>query len=336
MEVILTDLHLKADNLRVVKSVFEQALQYCEEKKIKRILCLGDIFDSRKSQTLEILKDGFMDILDMFTSYGITLISIPGNHDKTSYHLHDSFLHIYRHHPNFVLIEDYYVFEEGDSLYHFLPFFSDEKYLELLRMNQHSISKTKKNILFTHIGITGATMNNGMKIEGISVSEFSNYDKVIVGHYHDEQYFSGTICYIGASLQHNFGENPKKGLTTLEKLKLETIQLKFPRYHKLETNVENLTQDRIDLILKEKEETGDNIKIVLTGPKEKIDVFNKKSLLLAGLTVEKKCDIIEKDEIKERVEPLNPVTLTSGFKKFCEERTLDEKTGIKYLEKTLN
>ena len=338
MEVILTDTHLKSDNLEVVKSVFEQALLFCRDNNIKRIIHLGDIFDSRKAQTLEVLKNGFMDILDMFTQYNVTLLTIPGNHDKTSYSSHESFLHVYQHHPNFVLIDDYYVFEEGEFLFHFLPFFSNEKYLERLKVGQKFIHSSKKNILFTHIGITGATMNNGMKIEGISVSEFKNYQRVVVGHYHDEQYFSEKICYIGASLQHNYGESPKKGLTIFgsRKSSLETIQLKFPRYHNLEVNVEDLTQDKVDLIIKEKEINQDNIRITLTGTKEKIDAFNKKSLLVAGLSVERKHDIIERKEIEERVEPFNPVTLTEGFEKFCKEKKIDSVEGMKYLEKTLN
>lgn len=336
MEVILTDTHLKEDNLETNKSIYKQTLEFCKNNGIKRIFHLGDILDSRKAQTLVILKEGFLDILDMCQEYGITLLAIPGNHCKTDYKSENSFLDPFCHHPNFVLLRNYYSFVEGDCKYHFLPFFANEQYLLYLRVGQKEIDTTKKNILFTHVGITGATMNSGIKVEGINTSEFKNYQKVIVGHYHDSQFFSEKICYIGSALQHNYGENEKKGLWVLEGLKLTLVKLKFPEYYNIEVNVDTLTQDKVDDIIKEKQETQDNIRITLTGSKEKVKAFNKKSLLLAGLSVETKIDITERETINERVEPLTPLTLTSSFKNFCIEKKIDVEVGMKYLEKTLN
>jgi DNA repair exonuclease SbcCD nuclease subunit len=222
-EIILTDTHIDENNIEVNKSVFRQTCEYCVERGVKRIIHTGDFFRSRKSQTLENLKDGFMEILDLVGSYGLTLLAIPGNHDKVDYKSADSYLDIFQHHPNFVLFREHYQFEHNNFSFHFLPFFDNDEYLPRLRAIE--VVESKKNILFTHIGIYGAVMNNGMVVEGIPVAEFAKFDKVMVGHYHDEQYFGSNICYFGASIQHNYGEKPSKGLTVLEDLKLQTIPL---------------------------------------------------------------------------------------------------------------
>lgn len=333
--VLLTDTHLKESNIDINIKVFKQAIEFCLENKLAKIWHLGDIFNSRKAQPLDVL-DAFEQILDLLDEVGIQMITIPGNHDKTSYDSEKSFLNPFRHHPALELITG---FEERmltkDVTVSLIPYFSDQIYKEQLELSEKSETKNKR-ILFTHIGVNGAVMNNGIAVDGILKDLFDVYEKVYIGHYHDKQIFD-KINYIGGSIQHNFGEDSEKGLTILyDDLSFETKVLIYPKYHKIETDVSKLSLKDIEEIRKEVEESGDMIRIVLTGSDAEIKSFNKQSLLAVGVAVATKVEEINRQEIDERVEPFTQGTLVEEFEKFTIKNKLDLETGKKYLMKALH
>src|SRR5437764_9886702 len=110
-------------------------------------------------------------------------------------------------------------------------------------------------------------MNNGTVIdsESITPSVFNKFALTLVGHYHDAQVLAeGKIRYIGASLQHNFGELTHKGVTILyDDLSTEIIPLKYPQYIKYEVSPKELTSQDIADLKAEREATGDNIRVIL-------------------------------------------------------------------------
>lgn len=336
-EVILTDTHLKETNIEINKSVFEQSFQFCLENGLQNLYHLGDIFNSRKAQPLDVLQ-AFLDILDRAKELGLKIIIVPGNHDKTDYISRLSFLDPFATHPALDLITG---FEqrcsvEGISI-SMIPFFADEQYLEWLEYaeKRKPLRDNDKRILFTHIGISGAVMNNGTVVDGIKGDLFDVYEKVFIGHYHDKQIF-GRHNYIGSTIQHNYGEDPEKGLTILyDDLTFETKVLDYPKYHKIETSVKDLTLKDIEQIKQEIETSGDNIRIILTGDKKEIDSFNKNSLLTIGASVAIKQDEISKEEVEERAEPFTSTTLMSEYERFCEKNQLEAEVGRPYLVKAL-
>lgn len=336
--VIITDTHLKEDNILINKSVYRQAIKFCKENGIDTIFHLSDIFNSRKSQSQEVLVDGFVEILDELQQEGITLITFPGNHDKTSYDSIKSFLDPYKHHPAFVLIDTYYKLQLTPNItLHLLPFFSDSVYREMLNLVEITEEKRMDSfdILFTHIGVNGARMNNGQVVEGISQDDFRLFDKVFIGHYHDKQIF-GKFNYVGATIQHNYGETPDKGLTVIyNDLSWETVELDFPRYHKIEVDVDKLTNSEIEEIKRVKEKSGDNLRVILVGSEAKVKSFNKQLLLNEGISVENKVDEIVKEELVERVNPFTSATLLTAFESFCKKDKLEEEKGKKYLQKVI-
>lgn len=337
--VILTDTHLKESNIDINLSVFEQAVNFCLDNNLKTIYHLGDIFDSRKALSLSVLST-FKQILDLLYESEIQLITIPGNHDRTWYSSVESFLDPFEHHPALTLVKDYFFaqLESTDIRIHFLPFFSDEMYVERLVQiaSNYTPSQTNRDILFTHIGVSGAIMNNGMNVEGVSQNSFGLFDKVYIGHYHDKQIFD-KFNYIGSSIQHNYGEDPAKGLTILyTDLSFETLELKFPRYVKLEVDVNKLSLSDIEEIRKEKENSGDNIRVVLMGEEKDLKSFNKQSLLDLGISVQVKAEEINRSDIEERVEPYNSKSLFEEFELFCQKHKLNKEQGRKYLDRCLH
>lgn len=332
--ILLTDTHLKENNLEINISIFRQAAEYALKNNLNRIYHLGDVFDSRKAQSLVVLRDGFLTILDMLKQMGVELYVIPGNHDKTSYQSEASFLDPFREHSALILTTGVGKVETLEIDLYFIPFFSDDIYKE--KLETIKTLKTKRNILLTHIGITGAVMNNGSAIDGVDQNLFDKFDQVFVGHYHDKQIFKDKFNYIGSSIQHNFGEGPEKGLTLLfDDLSFETHELEFPRYHKIEVYAKDLTLHDIEEIRKENESNHDNLRIVLIGDESEIKSFNKQALIQTGVSVTVKQETVDRKEVDERIEPFTSSGLLEEFDHFCKKNELNHDQGKKYLYKVL-
>lgn len=336
---ILTDTHLSEANAEVVKAIFRQAIIDAKKLGFKEVYHLGDIFHSRKGQPQEVLSV-FDDILDEFESEGIVLIVIPGNHDRADYSSWKSFLKSYKKHPGIHLVTHFEIFKlSKDVELLMIPFFEDELYLEILKEGIQAGKSKGKLVLGTHIGIEGAVMNNMTPVQStITPNHFKEFDTVLVGHYHDAQEISeGKIKYIGASLQHNFGESSNKGLTLLyDDLSIETISLQFPQYLSFEVNVNDVTIKDIEEIKKEKQQSGDFIRIILTGKESDIKSFNRQELLNAGIKVEMREDKIDRQELESRIEPFDASSLSHEFEVFCTKNELNINEGKKYFNKVIN
>lgn len=332
--VIITDTHLSETNIDVVKSIFQQTIDIAKDLGLNQIEHGGDIFHSRKGQ-LQVNLTAFKDILDNLHEHGIKLNQVVGNHDKSEYSIKESFLDPFEHHPAMQL----YKIAGGrpltkDIFLSYLSYFTDDVYKDyLLGMLENGGSK-EKNILLTHIGIAGAIMGSGIKIESETVtpSLFSHWDITLVGHYHDAQMLAdGRILYFGSSLQHNFGESTGKGCTVLyDDLTIETIPLKYPQYLKFEVNPTQITTSDINDLKKEKSDSGDFLRVILKGTEAEVKSFNKMDLLNAGISVELKHDKLVKEEIESQVEAFDLKSLKQEFDLFCDKNKLDKESGMKY------
>lgn len=334
--VLLKDTHLQESNIQTNRSVYKQTIDFCVDNGIKKIIHIGDVFNSRKSQP-QIILTAFEEILDEIQENGLEMISIVGNHDKTDYDAKESFLSPFKHHPAFELIEIGGVLRVENTLCAFLSYFSDAIYIEHLEnvvFQLNELYGDEKCSLFTHIGVNGAVMNNGTKIEsGIKTSMFKRFERVNIGHYHDGQSW-GNIHYLGASIQHNYGERTTKGFDVLyDNHTTELITLEFPMYKKYEVDVNELTQQDLDDLKAEKEETNDFIKIVLVGEEKDVKAYNIQKLKQVGVEVALKMPEIEISELQTRIEPFTITTLQDQFNEFCDENKLDKEQGLKYFQK---
>lgn len=336
--LLITDTHLSESNIELNLSIFRQTINYCKDLGLNNVFHLGDVFHSRKSQPLSVLKC-FQEILDMFSESDILLYVIPGNHDKTDYSSHSSFLDPFRDHPNLQLCDRSTCIRFPGVQIFTCPYYNELEYEKELN-TCIALSKIqielKTKILLTHIGVTGAVMNNGIKVESVGEKVFSYFDSVFVGHYHDEQKF-GNIHYIGSAFQQNYGEcYEDKGLTLVNKdLTTQKINLDFPKYIKLEVDVDKLSPNSIREVINEKEKTSDNLRVILVGSENKIKSFNKQELLDSGISVTLKPTEIDKKEIDNKVEPFTPITLMTEFTNFCTKNRLQEEEGIVYLKKAI-
>lgn len=339
---ISNDWHIKEDNTeQLINLVIEQ----CELNKnlgIKYIICIGDIFNSRKSQSLLVLNT-FGRILDIVQEYGFELWAIPGNHDKTSYTSDESFLDQFKHHPNFRLIHlsGGLPFKKHNIFLHFLPFWSNEIWLErfdLLLDYIGDFEKGEKHILCSHIAVEGSINNDGSKVNSsIKPSMFKKFYKVFLGHYHNQQKISSNIYHLPSIQQNNFGEDSEKGFTVIySDGSHKLFESNFKTFKKIKLNVDKLSKDNIREYIKEYEtQTNDsNIRFILEGSEEKLKSLNKEQFLQAGIEIQTKNNEIGIIEDFDTVEitKYTDENIIDEFKEFCEEKGLDFKHGVKYLK----
>lgn len=338
ISLVLTDTHLAESNIETNKSIYRQAIAIAQQHGLKEIDHAGDVFHSRKAQPQGLLK-AFCDILDELADAGIKLNCVVGNHDKSFYSDSDSFLDPFQYHPAIQLYRFCGArFIDKKVGIHYASFFADEQYIAMMQDKDINGGFSSKNILITHIGCQGAVMNNGTKVESrITTDLFHKYDKVLIGHYHDLQALNEKVEYIGASLQHNFGEGTQKGLTLIyDDLSTELVPLEFPKYLKYEVNVKELTTADIEELKKEKELSGDNLRLILKGEEQDLKAFNLQTIRELGISVQLEQKSVDKKELEQRVEPFTSKTLEDEFKVFCKKQKLNHKDGLKYFNKITN
>lgn len=336
--LIITDTHLSDTNHEVNISIYKQAIALAKKLKLTSIEHGGDLFHSRKAQTQKNL-NCLGDIFKLFEEARIELNVVVGNHDKTEYSIAKSFLDTYKHHP-FVKIHR---IGGGRTLTNeiylsYLSYFSDVEYVESIKEVYALKSKfTKKKVLLTHIGVNGAVMNNGTVIETkIDKGLFKPFDLTLIGHYHDAQVISSKIKYIGASVQHNFGEKPVKGATILyDDLSTELIPFEFPQYLAFEVQAKDFVLKDIEDFKLAAKESGNHLRIVLTGTDAEIKSVDKQRLIAVGIDVTSKSDPIMQDEVEESIVAFTDTSILEAFTAFCEKNKLDEKEGLKYLKQAV-
>lgn len=339
--LILTDTHLKPDNISLVENIFDQAIAKCKELKIDTILHGGDWFNSRTGQPLSVLK-ATQRIIDKFKDNYISFTIMAGNHDRTDYDSEESFLDIFYDDPYFHVAEDgEYIDiyeddknEENDIYVHFLPFFKESgSYVERLNKIETLVGK---NILLTHVAINGANNNDGSMVSDcIPSSAFEKFDAVLVGHYHNRQQFDN-IYYIGSAYQSNFGEDDQKGFTILyNDGSIEFIQSHFPLYIKYEINVEQLTSKEI-LHLQQEKQSGNNIRIKIKGDQAKVKSFDTSLLTQAGISFDLSHNTVDKplsDEEMSKNITHDKKSIVDAFKSFCSDNKItDNKYGLEKLK----
>jgi exonuclease SbcD len=342
LTICSTDWHLNKDNLEQIKDLVRQKIALANRYDIKTVFLLGDVYTSRKAIE-EFILNTFGEILDMFKDAGIKLICIAGNHDKINQEKKESYLTPFRNHPNFMLIELCGGIPIGDIMFHMVPYFKDEVYVEQLDSLIEYIGKenfkTKKRFLLTHQSVNGVKNNDGTKVvDGFDPDVFDLFDKVLVGHYHNRSKVGENVYYIGSIAANNFGEDNEKGFTLVyDDGSLGFEKSKFKEYHKFTID---LSKDTYTKLIDEHKTSDNNIRFEFVGKDEdfvQVDIDMIKSL---GIDVKRKRQdveaticVAEQDEVIE----FDSITIMSEFDKFCaKENVADMEFGKSILKQALN
>lgn len=332
--LIYTDFHIKPDNVESVSTLCKEAIQIANKYSIENHIWLGDVFDNRVSQRESVL-NGLTQIIEMYDKVNHRIYCIPGNHDKTDYSSRNSFLHPYKYHPSFDLIDDLDYRMIGGKECFFLPFFSDEIMMENIECFAGS-----KDFLFGHFAVTGSKNNDGSEVESrIKPSLFKTFKKVFLGHYHNQQDINPNIIHLGSLQQNNFGEDDRKGFWLLySDGTIELITSKIGQtFKKLKIDLSNLTQKQaVSMIDKFKEDNpGARLRVEVCGETAAVKAFDKTRF--QGIDIKKKYEEIDVDLNIDNIDikTLSQQDIIDKFKLFCEENEYNYNEGLIILKEIL-
>ena len=345
--VFIKDTHLSENTVDVNKSIFNQAIQLCKKYKVP-LFHGGDIFTSRKSQSLSVLNT-FRDILFDLQQNCVHMHVIAGNHDKTDQEDERSYINAFEKHPNIILYPKQESVEfENDVVIHFMPYFLEKgSYKE--RLQTLKAKKDKFNLCLTHISVTGVKNNDGSSVENdISQNLFDKFDLTMVAHYHDESWIGSKIWYYPSSYQANYGETTKKGFVLLySDGSHEFVQSKFKKFIKVKIDIAD--EKAIKTAEKKYNNCDDNVRFVFEGDEAELKKVSKEKYAALGVevTFNKNSDsplytdgLLDKDgkgvisdtALKNSVS-FNRSNLIDGFKTFCELKHIEDfSIGEKYIK----
>lgn len=342
--ISLTDTHLNENNGDLVFSIFMQAIELALSLGVETIFHKGDVFDERKAQPQSVLTR-FCEILGEIESNGLSLICIAGNHDKSNYSSKKSYLDPYKHWPNFVLVDDYGYIDIESIRFHLVPYFDENTtYNNYLDHAVKNISSAKvANILLTHVSVIGATDNKGKEAVGIPLSKFSEFDHVLIGHFHDRNHISNKVVYTGAGMQQKYKErHDDKGFVVFyDEGSFEFVSSRFPKKVTLELDVDACSSS--DLLEQTQkwlsQQDGEGSKrIKLVGAKEVLTHIDRNEFAKLGVEVEKIST--EQQKLVRAAEEGISVSIERDdlhelFEDFCDQLQLDVGEGSVFLNKHL-
>lgn len=262
-----TDIHISDKTVEVTSSILGQLIDKSIEFNRCPILLGGDIFNSRKSLSDQVLRT-FLTFVKRAADEEIPIIAIPGNHDKTDYFGINSFLDFFDGLGGFVVVREVLSLMIGDTNFVFVPYFDESIYGDYLERAVAEIIPGRKNYLMTHIAIDGVKNNDGTEVkDSVSRTSLKKFDGVFVGHYHNHQEM-GNVIYTGSTHSANFGEDNRKGIYLfLEDGSFLFEKLAFPEYHteKLSSNASLEEIGRIKALVEANPQANYRVKIADDG-----------------------------------------------------------------------
>ena len=330
-----TDSHLKKDNEELVTSCFEQVKALMLEMRINTFCHGGDFFTTRNAQpeaSLRAAKKIFNLFID--DEEDLDFYQIPGNHDKTELDSENSYLDVFDRYCN--LVKGYNHLDLKGVRIHFIPYFKEDgSYKDYLKKATQNIDKTLKNVLLTHIAVSGVKNNDGSEVENTLTSKlFAKFDNVFVGHYHNRSTIGENIHYIGSMFAGNYGEDNEKGVVVLyDDASFEYFQLEFPHYIKI--TVEPGDKDALKKVRTEYKDTENHVRLIFKGERHKLDTVNKAELEEHGFDVkyQDETKINQEQMVEGELIIFNRSNLKEAFDTFCDSSGIvDKEKGKKYLE----
>ena len=255
--VFLGDTHFGCRNANQhLQGLFEKFYSetffpYLLKNDIKLVIQLGDIFDSRKYSNHNALHEAKKMFFSKFEEYDIKLITLLGNHDiafKESLSVSSSDLFLSQFENVEVIKEPSRILKDGVSI-DIIPWICKENYEECVKF----IKQSSSEMCVGHFEIQGFKMYQGgiSSEHGLSEKTFSNYDRVLSGHYHHRSK-KGNIEYIGTPYEmtwQDFGDQKGFHLFDTETRKLQFIKNPFSIYVKVDyddTGVETTNSSYLD------------------------------------------------------------------------------------------
>lgn len=334
--IIFNDAHLKKENEEAVLLSVRHMVSYAVEHGIKSIVFAGDLFHFRKAQE-ESLFQTCNSIFDEISKAGIHLYFFAGNHDRTSYTSFNSFLDIYRFHPNTTFAREITKLEiEGISVT-LLPFFDDSMLVPMLEEAEGT------DLLISHFELKGSNhLGHISEKETITPKMLRKWTKTYLGHYHNTQEVTPNIIHLPSLRQNDHGENNLKGFSVIfDDLSYEIIKGVFKEFVTLKLDIEDLDTEAIKSLIVEHENSPNTVRFEISGSDEKLKALDVRLFDNTGIDLKKKYDKeYDYDDPEEKdapkvVQQFNKESIEEEFKNFCEKKGYDYDFGKTLLDEFL-
>lgn len=199
----ISDIHVKFNNDRdeEYKSIFYKFIEVIKDKKDIAVAITGDTFDKKNSLTPESV---FL-IREFLTNIGkiCPVFIILGNHDTfLQQNCMDSLTPVLHLIPNVYYLKYSGMYQFGNII------FAVSSLLDGKITKIENKKEGLKYISLYHGTIGGSKVNIDFKGEKYAgLSDFGNYDFLLLGDIHKMQFFGENAAYPGSLIQQNFGES---------------------------------------------------------------------------------------------------------------------------------
>lgn len=339
--LLINDIHVSKDNIPEFHKNWDEALKIATELDISDIIIGGDLWQSRSGQTLDVLL-AVRSAIKKAQQADIFLTIAEGNHDLVNQESLLGYSHIFDGYEKVNVVSDYDVIGfAGDVDLYVMSYFPENgsfsrRLNELI--NQHNIKDSDfTNILYVHQGIRGGL--GKPTDDELPTSIFQDFDAVLVGHYHDRRAIPRTnIQYIGASRQHNFGEDEEKGYTILfsdgstQFIKNESNI----RYRVIEIDYNNVDSEFMNEISRLAEDPRYKFKVKVLCKNNETSSIDKAKMLEAGAAkveiVKDSITVMETQSLSIE-QKFDKAGIKKEYESFCADKAINSEMGIKYLDK---
>ena len=336
MNVLLAnDFHIAKDSIDEFVKNWDEMLHICKDTEIRKVFIGGDLFDSPTVQTRQVMIT-VKDIFEKAKSAGIQILAAPGNHDIDNRAITDSWLDVFAN--QIIVFKEPYAYRELDDIVlGIFPYYlEDTVFPQKLKEFEHELEEKRIDrqnvVLYLHAGIHGALGDFDVPNE-LPQELLAPYKKVLCAHYHNRTHIKGTnIWNIGSSRAHSFGEDEEKGYTILHP-DGSTDFIKNQVNTRYVT--EGLTLETAKT-WKNRYDERYKVRLVIHCKDNEVDTIDKQELLSRGAN--KICFDTEKiqaikAEQSGMEEKFDAKDLQQEYKTFCDEKDLDDKLGLQYLNK---
>jgi len=220
--------------------ILNQIKVIAESNKVGLILFGGDLFHVRRVINVQTFNLVFEAIARLKLIRGIQIGLLVGNHDQSD---RSGGVHSIYAFGSMVEVMDrvgwqaFVVGQEQLNILAVLYFTNKQTTLELIK-NAGITTGNGPVAMLGHFGVSGALVGSNFVMIDKELMELEdlhsdNFNQVFLGHYHETQQLAPNVRYIGAPIQHNWGDSGQdRGclLWDTNTNKVNFIPLRYPHF----------------------------------------------------------------------------------------------------------
>lgn len=209
--LILGDIHIGARNSsKIFRQLFREYFRDCvfplvKERKIDKIIQLGDFFDNRNSVSLQDIDYIVNEFIPLLEKTNVNMYVLAGNHDVAYKNTNKvNSLSILKSCKNVIIVDNSIeVIKTESKNFVLCPWINNENQEELItKLNQYA---SNDNILCGHFEFIGMKMYKNSKLceHGLDPLSFKDFYAVYSGHFHHKSSY-GNVSYLGSVFHLNW------------------------------------------------------------------------------------------------------------------------------------